>query len=73
MLVLGTIGNGSVSLLATVPEDLTNKVKAGDIVQAIAPIVGGKGGGKATSARGGGKDSDKLDDALAKVPRIIIG
>ena len=73
VLVLGTIGNGSVSLLATVPEDLTNKVKAGDIVRAIAPIVGGKGGGKATSARGGGKDSDKLDDALAKVPRIIIG
>ncbi len=72
VLVLGTIGNGNVSLLATVPEDLSSKVKAGDIVQAIAPIIGGKGGGKATSARGGGKDPDKLEDALAEVPKVII-
>jgi len=55
--VLGTVGNGSVALVATVPDALTDKVQAGKIIQTIAPIVGGKGGGKPTSARGGGKDA----------------
>jgi len=71
IVVLGTTGNGSVALVATVPEALTDKVQAGKIIQAIAPIVGGKGGGKPTSARGGGKDAGKLDEALAEVPKIL--
>ena len=42
-------------------------VKAGDIIRTVAPIVGGKGGGKPESAMGGGSDVPKLDDALAAV------
>ena len=71
IVVLGATGNGSVALVATVPEALTDKAQAGKIIQAIAPIVGGKGGGKPTSARGGGKDAGKLDEALAEVPKIL--
>jgi alanyl-tRNA synthetase len=43
---------------------LTDKIKAGKIVQEIAPIVGGRGGGKADMAEGGGADATKLNDAL---------
>jgi alanyl-tRNA synthetase len=71
VVVLGAVDNGSVVLVATVPDALTDKVQAGKIIQAIAPIVGGKGGGKPTSARGGGKDAGKLDEALAAVPKIL--
>ena len=71
IVVLGTTGNGSVALVASVPDSLTDKAQAGRIIQSIAPIVGGKGGGKATQARGGGKDTAKLDEALAEVPKIL--
>ena len=46
-------------------------VRAGDIIKTIAPIVGGKGGGKPDSAMGGGKDADKLDDAMAAVDDFV--
>jgi len=46
-------------------------VKAGDIIKTIAPIVGGKGGGKPDSAMGGGKDALKLDDAMAAVDDFV--
>ena len=71
IVVLGTRGNGSVALVASVPDSLTDKAQAGRIIQSIAPIVGGKGGGKPTQARGGGKDTAKLDEALAEVPKIL--
>ena len=71
VVVLGTAGNGSVALVASVPDSLTDKAQAGRIIQSIAPIVGGKGGGKATQARGGGKDATKLDAALAEVSKIL--
>ncbi|MGB0587098.1 MAG: alanine--tRNA ligase [Limisphaerales bacterium] len=71
VVVLGAAGNESVALVASVPDSLTNKVQAGRIIQSIAPIVGGKGGGKPTQARGGGKDTNKLDEALAEVPKIL--
>ena len=71
VVVLGAAGNESVALVASVPDSLTNKVQAGRIIQSIAPIVGGKGGGKPTQARGGGKDANKLDEALAEVPKIL--
>ena len=70
-MVLGTTGNDSVALVASVPDSLTDKAQAGRIIQTIAPIVGGKGGGKPTQARGGGKDTAKLDEALAEVPKIL--
>ena len=71
VVVLGTAGNGSVALVASVPDSLTDKAQAGRIIQSIAPIVGGKGGGKPTQARGGGKDAAKLDAALAEVSKIL--
>jgi len=73
VIVLGTAANGNVALVASVPDALTEKAQAGRIIQTIAPIVGGKGGGKPTQARGGGKDADKLDKALAEVPKILAG
>jgi alanyl-tRNA synthetase len=73
VVVTGATENDRVTLVANVPEALTEKVQAGRIIQAIAPIVGGKGGGKPTQARGGGKDATKLNDALAEVPKILSG
>ena len=61
----------SVSLVAAVTPEYTAKIQAGKIIQQIAPIVGGKGGGKPDNARGGGKDASKLDEALAKAKSLI--
>ncbi len=72
VVVLGGGSENSVTLVATVSADFTAKVQAGKIIQTIAPIVGGKGGGKPDNARGGGKDASKLDEALAKV-RSLMG
>ncbi|MBI3848869.1 MAG: hypothetical protein HY298_01055 [Verrucomicrobia bacterium] len=71
VVILGGASNGAVALIATVSPDFTAKVQAGKIIQAIAPVVGGKGGGRADNARGGGKDAAKLDEALAKV-RLLL-
>ncbi len=71
VVVLGGAANGSVALVASVSSEFTAKVQAGKIIQQIAPIVGGKGGGKPDNARGGGKDASKLDEALAKVKDLI--
>jgi alanyl-tRNA synthetase len=71
VVVLGGSNNGAVSLVATVSPDLTKQFQAGKIIQTIAPIVGGKGGGKPDNARGGGKDVSKLDEALAKARALL--
>ena len=62
---------GNVALVAAVTPDFLWKVQAGKIIQQIAPIVGGKGGGKPDNARGGGKDAAKLDEALALVKTLL--
>ncbi|MCQ2448372.1 MAG: alanine--tRNA ligase [Oscillibacter sp.] len=60
------------SLLAVCGKDAVAKgVKAGDIIKTIAPIVGGKGGGKPDSAMGGGSDASKVSDALAAVKPFV--
>ena len=71
VIVVGGAANGSVTLIANVSPEFTAKVQAGKIIQQIAPIVGGKGGGKPDNARGGGKDAGKLDEALAKAKSLI--
>ena len=71
VIVLGGAANGAVALVASVSADFTAKVQAGKIIQTIAPIVGGKGGGKPDNARGGGKDAAKLDEALAKAKSLL--
>jgi alanyl-tRNA synthetase len=72
VIVLGGGSESAVALIAAVTPQFTAKAQAGKIIQAIAPIVGGKGGGKPDNARGGGKDVTKLDEALAKV-RTLLG
>jgi alanyl-tRNA synthetase len=71
VVVLGGTANNAVALVAAVSPDFTSKAQAGKIIQAIAPIVGGKGGGKPDNARGGGKDASKLDEALAKAKSLL--
>lgn len=74
IVVLGTeLDNGKVALLAMVTDDLAQKgYNAGSIIKAIAPIVGGKGGGKKTMAQAGGQKVDKLNQALEKVFNLPI-
>jgi len=62
---------GNVALVVTVSAELTAKVQAGKIIQAIAPIVGGKGGGRPDGARGAGKDASKIEEALAHARTLI--
>ena len=71
IIILATTGGGSVALFANVGKDHQSKVQAGKIIQTIAPIVGGKGGGKPDFARGGGKDVSKVDAALAEAQKLI--
>jgi alanyl-tRNA synthetase len=71
VIVLGGVANGVVALVAAVSPDFTAKVQAGKIIQQIAPVVGGKGGGKPDNARGGGKNAGKLDEALAKAKSLL--
>ncbi len=69
--VLGGAVDGNVALIATVGPQFTALFQAGKIIQAIAPIVGGKGGGRPDSARGAGKDASKLDAALAHARSML--
>ena len=71
VIVLGGHKVGAVTLICAVTAEFTAKVQAGKIIQAIAPIVGGKGGGKPDNARGGGKDASKLDEALAQAKSLL--
>ncbi|MEZ5386198.1 MAG: alanine--tRNA ligase [Prosthecobacter sp.] len=71
IVVLAATGGGSVTLMANVGKEHQSKVQAGKIIQAIAPIVGGKGGGKPDFARGGGKDVSKVDAALAEARKLV--
>ena len=71
VVVLGGYKVDAVTLICAVTPDFTAKIQAGKIIQSIAPIVGGKGGGKSDNARGGGKDAGKLDEALAKVKSLL--
>ena len=69
--VIALVGE-KLSLLAVCGKDAVAKgVKAGDIIKTIAPIVGGKGGGKPDSAMGGGSDKSKVADALAAVKPFV--
>ena len=72
--VLATVNGEKVTLLAVCgKEAVARGIKAGDIIRTIAPIVGGKGGGKPDSAMGGGTNALKVDDALAAVDDYVAG
>ena len=69
--VLGGEVQGKAALLALVTQDLTSKVKAGTLVNLVAQVVGGKGGGRPDMAQAGGPMPDKLPEALAQVPDFV--
>ena len=66
VVVLGSANEGKVTLLTAVTKDLVERVPANVLIGKLAPIVGGKGGGKPDLAQAGGKDADKLDQALGR-------
>ena len=63
--------DGRVALIASVPKELTSKFQANKLIQEIAPIVGGKGGGRPENAQGSGTAVDKIDIALAEARRLL--
>ncbi|HEY4413195.1 MAG TPA: DHHA1 domain-containing protein, partial [Gaiellaceae bacterium] len=69
--VLGSRENGNVHLVANFDDSVAKRVSAGEIVKQIAPIVGGGGGGRSTMARAGGKDPDRLPEALEKARELL--
>ena len=71
VVVLGGVQNGKATLLVGVSKELTDRCHAGELVGALAAKVGGKGGGRADSAQGGGGDIAGLDEALAEVPNWL--
>jgi alanyl-tRNA synthetase len=64
VVLIGTEHEGKVTLLAAVTPDLAGRVSAHDLAQTMAPVVGGKGGGKLDLAQAGGKDAAKIGEAL---------
>jgi alanyl-tRNA synthetase len=66
-IVLGSVADGKVSLVAGVTSELTAKLKAGELVNHVAQQVGGKGGGRPDMAQAGGNDPAKLPEALQSV------
>jgi len=66
-----TGGEGKVQIVVAVTPDLTSKIKAGQIVKAIAPIVGGGGGGRPDFAEAGGKQPEKIDEMLEASKAVV--
>ncbi|MYJ52260.1 MAG: alanine--tRNA ligase [Gammaproteobacteria bacterium] len=71
--VVGGVAEGKVTLIAGVSQDLTDRIRACDLVSDIAARVGGKGGGRPDMAQGGGPDAECLDDALEQVHVWVDG
>jgi alanyl-tRNA synthetase len=71
VIVLGSVADGKVSLIAAVTKDLTNRLDAGKIVKQAAVLVEGSGGGRKDLAEAGGKNPAKLDESIRAVPSII--
>ncbi len=69
--VLGGTINGKAALLAIVSSDLTPRIKAGNLVNIVANIVGGKGGGRPDMAQAGGPMADKISQAIKSVPKAV--
>ena len=71
VILLGGVQDDKVVLVAGVTQDLTGKLKAGDLMKQAAAAVGGKGGGRPDMAQGGGVDAAALDGALALVGPFV--
>ena len=71
IIMLSTINDSKVGLIAGVTKDLTQKVKAGELVNMVAQQVGGKGGGRPDMAQGGGPDGSKAAEAIDVVRKAL--
>ncbi len=77
VVILGRSGEGKVSLIVRTSQDLLKRVPAGQVIKELAPLVGGRGGGKPDMAEGGGSQPEKLAEALEAsygiVERLLAG
>ncbi len=71
VVVLGSGADGKASLCAGVTKDLTARIKAGDIVGRLAPVVGGGGGGRPDMAQAGGKLPDRVPEAIGQAADVV--
>ena len=71
VVILGTPQDGKVALVVMVTRDISQRLPAGKIVREIAALVGGSGGGRAELAEAGGKDPDKLADAIQQSYGVV--
>jgi alanyl-tRNA synthetase len=71
--VLATKEDGKVHLVANFDESVAAKVSANDVVRQAAAVVGGGGGGRPTMARAGGREPERLPEALAAAEELIVG
>jgi alanyl-tRNA synthetase len=71
VILLGSRADGKAMLLCLVSKDLTERFNAGKIIQTIAPIVGGKGGGRPDMAQAGGPKPENLEQAIEKLPDLL--
>ena len=71
VVVLACEGDGKVQIVVAVTPDLTGRIKAGQIVKEIAPLVGGGGGGRPDFAEAGGKQPEKIDEMLDASRRVV--
>ncbi len=73
VVVIGSVTDGRVSLVVAVTKDLLGKVHAGNIVKELAPIVGGRGGGRPDFAEAGGTEVGKVSEALVEAKKLVEG
>jgi len=65
------LGDNKAALLIAVTPDLVHRIKAGDLVKQLAPIIGGTGGGRPDFAQAGGRDASRLDEALDRIASLV--
>ncbi len=71
IILLGSRADGKAMLLCLVTKDLTERYHAGKIIKAIAPLVGGSGGGRPDMAQAGGQKPEHLEQAIEKLPDLL--
>ncbi len=71
IVIIGRKEEDKAGLVVRVSDDLTGKIRAGNVIKEIVPVIGGRGGGKADMAEGGGPNAEKLQDAIDAAYQVI--